>query len=344
MTAAITTPPMSSAVGIPASRCGFNRRHRNRRWRLALRRLARRIGITAKRQARSRIVAGRDNGRGDHRGEGGGGNHFLHAHRKPLSVEFNRVEQRFVPPAPATVQPSITSVGEGIGRALRLNPSAPARHRHHGHSGVSRASNSRSLSGRKARSMSALAVGEAYRLWAPSYSDETAISFLENKLVNAMTPSLAGLRLLDAGCGTGRRIRNAGASMSVAVEPCREMLAAGIAQDGALEGVDVLVGDVRECRFAAGAFDVVWCRLVLGHMPNLDLAYSELARVTDNSGLAIVSDFHPAAVQAGHRRSFRTGERVIELEHYVHSVADHIAAASAAGLQLKEIRGSGDRQ
>ena len=157
--------------------------------------------------------------------------------------------------------------------------------------------------------MSALAVGEAYRLWAPSYSDETAISFLENKLVNAMTPSLAGLRLLDAGCGTGRRIRNAGAAMRVAVEPCREMLAAGIAQDGALEGIDVLVGDVRGMPLPARAFDVVWCRLVLGHMPNLDLAYSELARVTDNGGLVIVSDFHPAAArsraspQLPHRRA-----------------------------------------
>lgn len=186
--------------------------------------------------------------------------------------------------------------------------------------------------------MSALAVGEAYRLWAPSYSDETAISFLENKLVNAMTPSLAGLRLLDAGCGTGRRIRNAGAAVSVAVEPCREMLAAGVAEDGALEGVHVVVGDVRRMPLSARAFDVVWCRLVLGHLPNLNLAYSELARVADNGGLVIVSDFHSAAAKAGHRRSFRTGERVIELEHYVHSAADHIAAADAAGLRLTEIQ------
>lgn len=186
--------------------------------------------------------------------------------------------------------------------------------------------------------MKVLEASEAYRLWAPTYSDETAISFLEDRLVRSMTPSLEDKRLLDAGCGTGRRIRNAGAAFAVGLEPCREMLAAGVATEGPLSGVDLVVGDVREMPLQASGFAVVWCRLVLGHLPTIGEAYAELARVADFGATVIVSDFHPEAVDAGHRRSFRLADVVIEIEHHVHRIGDHIEAASAAGLAVEQMR------
>ena len=186
--------------------------------------------------------------------------------------------------------------------------------------------------------MNALAASEAYPLWAPTYSDETAISFLEDRLVRAVTPPLAGRRLLDAGCGTGRRIRETKAAAAVGLEPCREMLAAGVAADGPLTGVDLVVGDVRDMPLQSGAFDVVWCRLVLGHLLEIGRAYAELARVANDGATVIVSDFHAAAAEAGHRRSFRIGDELIEIEHHVHRPADHINAACTAGLALENMR------
>jgi malonyl-CoA O-methyltransferase len=186
--------------------------------------------------------------------------------------------------------------------------------------------------------MNALNASAGYRLWAPSYSDETAISHLEDQLVSTMTPPLAGLRLLDAGCGTGRRLRDAGADRSAGLDASSEMLAAGIAKDGPLSGVELVVGDVRAMPFNAGAFDVVWCRLVIGHLPRIEEAYAEFGRVADFGATVIVSDFHPVAHDAGHRRSFRAGGEVIELEHHVHRPEHHVDAARAAGLVLSEAR------
>jgi malonyl-CoA O-methyltransferase len=186
--------------------------------------------------------------------------------------------------------------------------------------------------------MTALSVREGYRLWAPSYSDETAVSYLEDKLVGAMTPPLTGLRLLDAGCGTARRARSAGAQTAVGLDASSEMIEAGVASGGPLAGLRLLVGDVRDMPLEDRAFDVVWCRLVLGHLPNVEKAYAEIARVADSGAHIIVSDFHPAAVEAGHRRSFRIGAKVVELEHYVHRLEDHIEAARAAGLSVEEVR------
>jgi malonyl-CoA O-methyltransferase len=182
--------------------------------------------------------------------------------------------------------------------------------------------------------MSALAPRDAYRIWAPFYSDETAISFLEDKLVAAMTPPLEGLRLLDAGCGTGRRMLGCGAAVRIGVDASREMLAAA----DPVESIELIVGDVRALPLPDASFDLVWCRLVLGHLEQLAQAYAELARVADAGAMIIVSDFHPAAHDAGHRRSFRSAGTVVEIEHYVHRLDDHLAAAGAAGLSLNEIR------
>lgn len=182
--------------------------------------------------------------------------------------------------------------------------------------------------------MSALAPRDAYRIWAPFYSDETAISFLEDKLVAAMTPPLEGLRLLDAGCGTGRRMRACDAAVRIGVDASREMLAAA----DPVESIELIVGDVRALPLPDASFDLVWCRLVLGHLEQLAQAYAELARVADAGATIIVSDFHPAAHEAGHRRSFRAGAEIVEVEHFVHRPEDHLAAASAAGLSLSKIR------
>lgn len=182
--------------------------------------------------------------------------------------------------------------------------------------------------------MTVLAPREAYRLWAPSYGAENAITHLEQRLVRELGPSPAGLCLLDVGCGTGRRLVDAGARRAVGVDLSPEMLAAGRAVHPFGPNVQLQTGDVRELQLPTGAFDLVWCRLVIGHLDECRRAYRELARVTRKGGRVIVTDFHPAAHAAGHRRTFRHDDTVHEVEHRVHSEADQVAAAAAAGLTL----------
>ncbi len=181
---------------------------------------------------------------------------------------------------------------------------------------------------------SILDPGEGYRRWAPTYSDETAISFLETGLVDSMTPLLAGLHLLDAGCGTGRRLRGCGAAQVVGVDASAAMLDAGIGRGAPSADIATMVGDVRDLPLPDAGFDVIWCRLVIGHLPECAAAYRELARVAAPGARVIVTDFHAAAHAAGHRRTFREGDAVYEVEHHVHSLDSQIAAARAAGLAL----------
>jgi malonyl-CoA O-methyltransferase len=178
--------------------------------------------------------------------------------------------------------------------------------------------------------MTALTARDAYRLWAPSYAAETAISFLDDRLANQMLEGLPRKHLLDAGCGTGRRI--AGMAGAVGVDASPEMIARG---DHSL-----IVADVRALPFAAGRFDMVWCRLVLGHLRDPVIAYGELARVCAPGGHVFVTDFHADAAGSGGRRSFRDASGAVHaVEHYIH--AAHPALAAMAGLSLVDARDGG---
>jgi malonyl-CoA O-methyltransferase len=183
--------------------------------------------------------------------------------------------------------------------------------------------------------MTVLSAQEAYRLWATSYAEETAVSFLENELAAGLTSPPKGLRLLDAGCGAGRRLHGTGAALAIGVDICPEMLAAGAGND---PGVETMVADVRDLPFPDGYFDVIWCRLVIGHLADCAPVYAELARVAGAGGCLVVTDFHPDAYAAGHRRTFRHGDQVHEIEHYVHDLARHLSAARAAGWRLAQSR------
>jgi malonyl-CoA O-methyltransferase len=173
-----------------------------------------------------------------------------------------------------------------------------------------------------------LTAREGYRLWAPRYETETAVSYLEDRLVTTLTAPVMGRRLLDAGCGVGRRIRGTSAHIAVGVDAVPEMLQAP-------ERVEtVAAADLRALPFETASFDVVWCRLVIGHIRELDATYAELARVCRAGGAVVITDFHPDAVAAGHRRTFRDANgETHEIEHWVHDDTAHTTAAARARLR-----------
>jgi malonyl-CoA O-methyltransferase len=165
---------------------------------------------------------------------------------------------------------------------------------------------------------------EGYRLWAPTYATETAVSFLDDELAQSMLLGLPQTQLLDAGCGVGRRIQNIPGAVGMDLSP--EMLAAGGAHN-------LVAGDVRALPFGPVRFDMVWCRLVLGHLSDPLVAYREFARVCTPGGYIFITDFHPDAFAAGHRRTFNAQQGTVhEIEHYVHR--NHIQLAAKAGLTL----------
>lgn len=179
----------------------------------------------------------------------------------------------------------------------------------------------------------ALATGDAYRLWSETYDRENPLTTLDTIAARAFTPDLEDLDLLDAACGTARRLVFAGSPprSAVGVDLVFEMLVRG-RRDPARPAATARA-DVRALPFPDARFDVAWCRLAAGHLPSLGPLYAELARVLRPGGSAVVTDFHPEAVRRGHARVFRdAGGRRHEVEHVVHEAGAHEEAAGGAGF------------
>ena len=185
--------------------------------------------------------------------------------------------------------------------------------------------------------MTALNARVAYRLWAPHYDAETAVSQLESETVARLGVETRGRSLLDVGCGTARRLRGVDAKSAVGVDLTFEMLTHGHPEERSDEGPasPLSAADVIALPFASESFDIVWCRLVLGHVHDIRGAYAELSRVCDVGGAVVVSDIASDAIDAGHKRTFRDASGATrEVEHFVHSVDAHVEAAGHAGLEL----------
>ncbi len=182
-----------------------------------------------------------------------------------------------------------------------------------------------------------LPVEAAYRLWSETYDTENPLTTLDERAASLLTPPLEGKALLDAACGTGRRLafREGNAPRRCAgLDLVLEMLHRGRADPSRSRAT--AEGDLRALPFPATCFDVVWCRLAAGHLSGLGELYAELARVLAPGGTAIVTDFHPAAIRAGHRRLFRDASgRSHLVTHVVHEPEAHVRAAAVRGLALE---------
>ena len=185
--------------------------------------------------------------------------------------------------------------------------------------------------------MTVLDAREAYRKWAPTYEQENPVTALDCLLVERHSCDPAGLRLLDVGCGTGRRLAGTGATRAVGVEPCIEMLEVGREARTFGPEIELVEGDARALPLDDGSFDLVWCRLAIGHIADHAAVYEELGRVTAPGGQVLVTDFHPAAAAAGMRRTFKADDTIYEVEHHIHGLGEQIDAAQAAGLSLAKI-------
>jgi len=176
--------------------------------------------------------------------------------------------------------------------------------------------------------MRTLSAASGYHTWAPHY-EETAVSWLEEDTVASLGMPPERGRLLDVGCGRARRLEGTDAALAVGVDLVPRMLQC------ATTTAPLAAADARALPFRDGMFDAVWCRLVIGHIPELQRVYAELARVCRCGGIVLVTDFHPDAVAAGHRRTFTDeSSRTWEIEHHVHTPDAHMLAARSAGLAL----------
>ncbi len=180
-----------------------------------------------------------------------------------------------------------------------------------------------------------LPVQAGYAAWAPLYDgDGNPLTAIEGPAVRARFGTLAGRRVLDIGCGTGRHTEAliaAGAAEVVALDLTPEMMAVARAK---LASAHTRVHWVRHALpaplpFRDATFDLAVLGLVAEHVAGLAQALAGVSRVLVDGGRCIVSALHPDRTALGQRARFidpLTGlRRQIATVH--RSIGDYLAAA-----------------
>jgi malonyl-CoA O-methyltransferase len=185
-----------------------------------------------------------------------------------------------------------------------------------------------------------LPTREGYDRWAEIYDDEqNPLIALEEPEVDRLLGDVAGLDVVDVGCGTGRhtlRLAARGADV-VGVDFSDGMLERARRKEGA-EGVRWVVHDVTQppLPLQDASFDRVLCALVVDHIADLAGFLAELRRLARPHGRVLVTVMHPAMMLKGIQARFHdpVSGQDTRPESHANRIADYVNAALAAGLTI----------
>lgn len=187
-----------------------------------------------------------------------------------------------------------------------------------------------------------LPTREGYDRWAEIYDGEdNPLIQLETPIFRELAGDVHGLRLLDAGCGTGRHaiaLAAAGADVT-AMDFSAGMLAKAREKPGAA-AVHWVEHDLsKRFPFGGGYFDAVISCLVLDHIADLKGFFQELGRSVRDGGMVVLTVMHPAMMLRGVQARFtdpRTGKRVLPAA-MPNRISDYVMAALQAGLAFERL-------
>jgi ubiquinone/menaquinone biosynthesis C-methylase UbiE len=177
---------------------------------------------------------------------------------------------------------------------------------------------------------------EAYERWARVYPPVAHNPLMrgEQAAMLELLPAVAGSRVLDLACGSGRYSRlllEANAGQVVALDFCIPMLQQ-------VASASRVCGSMMQLPFQANSFDCVISGLALGHATDIYPWMCEIARVLRPGGCLLYSDFHPQAARAGMTRSFKDdADETWTVPHRAYDLECQQQAVAAAGLTIQAL-------
>jgi SAM-dependent methyltransferase len=181
-----------------------------------------------------------------------------------------------------------------------------------------------------------VSVEEGYARWAATY-DRTPnpLLALEQRCLLPLIPDVAGKRVLDLACGTGRWLEQLLAAKPVSgfgIDMSTAMLA--VAQQKAGVAGRLARADCRQLPFPSDAFDLAVCSFAVEHIGHLSEVAAEWSRVLKQPADLFIAGLHPAAYAAGWRAGFRHGQEAMQIDAVPHSAKEMVEVFRCAGFAL----------
>jgi cytosine/adenosine deaminase-related metal-dependent hydrolase/SAM-dependent methyltransferase len=185
-------------------------------------------------------------------------------------------------------------------------------------------------------SIRGIAPKEGYRLWSRVYdATPNPLLTLEERFLETLLPPVAGLDVVDLGCGTGRWLARwaSGKSKSlVGVDFSAEMLQRAERKLGS--AAKLFLGDCEKLPLSSACADLVVCSFLGSYIQNLFNFAEQVSRILRPGGSVFFTDVHPAtAVKLGWRRGFSVEGEHIEIATVVRPIEEILLSFERAGFQ-----------
>ncbi|MCM3874452.1 MAG: class I SAM-dependent methyltransferase [Pyrinomonadaceae bacterium] len=184
-------------------------------------------------------------------------------------------------------------------------------------------------------------INNAYNEWSTTYDSDRNLTRDLDQVVT--TESLANRRyntILEVGCGTGK---NTLLLTRLGERVCALDLSVGMLEQARRktrsERLVLAVADLTKpwpCK--TESVDLIVCNLVLEHVRDLSLIFSEAQRTLVAGGQFFISELHPYRQYQGTKANFQRGPETIEIPAFVHHLSDFTKGAKESGFSVHSFR------
>lgn len=166
-------------------------------------------------------------------------------------------------------------------------------------------------------------VAEAYNAWSAGYDYQPGnlMLDLDEQIFTSLVKNidLNNKKVADIGCGTGRhwqKIYKSNPTLLTGFDVSQGMLDQLKLK---FQGAAVtLITDNRLEMLADNCVDCIITTLTIAHIKNINEAIAAWARILKKDGHLLITDFHPAMLAKGGKRSFRHQGKSMSVINYVH--------------------------
>ncbi len=178
-------------------------------------------------------------------------------------------------------------------------------------------------------------VRKGYQHWAVTYDNSPNLLIeVEEPVIKSLLKKIPPGRVLDAGCGTGRysKFLHSLDYSVTGIDISKDMLRKARASN---KQINFIEGDLKTLPIKDNSMDLAISALVLTHLPDIDIALAELARVVRVGGHIVISDIHPWLVALGGQADFydKAGQYGY-VRNYIHWHSSYIKSFSKNSLKI----------
>ena len=188
---------------------------------------------------------------------------------------------------------------------------------------------------RENASTTSLSAAEGYRTWANSYDRElNPMLALEKRFLETLLPPVAGLNVVDLGCGTGRwleRLKGLRPRSLFGVDSSVEMLEVAREKLGA--AARFAQADCADACCESYSADLVLCNFVLSYVEDAGAFLAKVRKMLRAGGSVFITDVHPeTSSRLNWRRGVKIEDEFREIQTFSRSLEVVVALCESANF------------